>query len=60
MVMCFTDLLIGTMESQRKIGCWRKHGTTKKEEQWRARAKLVVGESMTRQRKRNNGEREQN
>jgi hypothetical protein len=31
MFMCFIDLLIGTMESQRKISCWRKHGATKKE-----------------------------
>jgi hypothetical protein len=29
--MCFIDLLIGTMESQRKISCWRKHSATKKE-----------------------------
>jgi hypothetical protein len=28
--MCFTDFLIGTMESRSKIGCWRKHDTTKK------------------------------
>ena len=31
MFMCFVYLLTGTMESQRKIGCWRKHGATKKE-----------------------------
>jgi hypothetical protein len=31
MFMCFAYLLTGTMESQRKIGFWRKHGVTKKE-----------------------------
>jgi hypothetical protein len=31
MFMCFSDLLIGTMESRNKIDCWRKHGATKKE-----------------------------
>ena len=29
MFICFTDLLIGTMESRNKIDCWRKHGATK-------------------------------
>jgi hypothetical protein len=31
MFMCFSDLLIGTMESRNKIDCRRKHGATKKE-----------------------------
>jgi hypothetical protein len=30
MFMCFAYLLIGTMESTRKISCWRKQNTRKK------------------------------
>jgi hypothetical protein len=31
MFMCYSYLLIGTMESWNKIDCSRKHGATKKE-----------------------------